>query len=63
MLFCAALSTRIYSIMGQYMGQVFDPCFLTHHFDAKSYKNHRFLGENGGFLVAEAGLEPTTSGL
>ena len=26
-------------------------------------KNHRFLIENGGFLVAEAGLEPTTSGL
>ena len=26
-------------------------------------KNHRFTFENGGFLVAEAGLEPTTSGL
>ena len=36
MLFCATLSTKIYSIMGQCMGQVVDPCFWEHHFDAKS---------------------------
>ena len=36
MLFCAILSTEIYSIMGQRMGQIVDPCFLTLNFDAKS---------------------------
>ena len=35
MLFRATLSTKIYSIMGQCMGQLVDPCFLGPHFDAK----------------------------
>ncbi len=33
---CATFYTRIYSIMGQCMGQVVDPCFLELYFDAKS---------------------------
>ena len=28
MLFCATLSTKNYSIMGQCMGQMVDPCFF-----------------------------------
>ena len=49
--------------MGQNMGQPLTH-ILTHIvFRLKSLKNHRFLDKNGGFLVAEAGLEPTTSGL
>ena len=36
MLFCATFSTKIYSIMGQGMGQMVDPCFLTLYFNAKS---------------------------
>ena len=51
MLFCATFSTKNYSIMGQCMGQTVDPCFLGLYFNAKSQKNHRFLGENGGFYV------------
>ena len=35
MLFCATLSTENYSIMGQCMGQVVDPCFLG------LYSNHK----------------------
>ena len=36
MLFCATLSTKNYSIMGQCMGQVVDPCFWELYFYAKS---------------------------
>ena len=39
------------------------PMFLPILFLIQKVKNHHFRGENGGFLVAEAGLEPTTSGL
>ena len=55
--------TVCYRRMGQGMGQR-DVRTLAHLiFGSKSKKNHRFLIENGGFWVAEAGLEPTTSGL
>ena len=61
--FCAALSTVSYRRMGHGMGQRIYrkilPNFWTQNAKEK-FRNHCGFGT---FLVAEAGLEPTTSGL
>ena len=59
----STVSTQCYRRMGQGMGQGVTHTLPHTVLGSKSKKNHRFLIENGGFLVAEAGLEPTTSGL
>ena len=59
----STVSIVCYRRMGQGMGQRLTHTLTHTVLRSKSKKNHRFLIENGGFLVAEAGLEPTTSGL
>ena len=59
----STVSIVCYRRMGHGMGQGVTHTATHIIFGSKSKKNHRFLIENGGFLVAEAGLEPTTSGL
>ena len=59
----STVSIMCYRRMGHGMGQGVTHTFQPTVLRSKSKKNHRFLIENGGFLVAEAGLEPTTSGL
>ena len=59
----ATVSIMCYRRMGHGMGQGVTHTLTHTVLRAKSKKNHRFLIENGGFLVVEAGLEPTASGL
>ena len=63
MLSCATLSARCYPIMGQNMGQRKVSRFRGNHFALKVKKSSENRVVFGTFLVAEAGLEPTTSGL
>jgi hypothetical protein len=61
--FCAAVSTVNYRDMGHGMGQRIS-CKISPNFLAQNIKEKfRNLGGFGTFMVAEAGLEPTTSGL
>ena len=60
---CAALSTVSYRDMGHGMGQR-DSLKNHLNFSSSNIKEKfRNRGGFGTFLVAEAGLEPTTSGL
>lgn len=49
--------------MGQRQGQTADPYFDPNYFKAKSAEKHLISYEIRCFMVAGAGLEPTTSGL
>ena len=63
MLFCAALSTVNYRDMGQGMGQRDSLKICPNYFGKKTKEKFRNHGGFRTFVVAEAGLEPTTSGL
>ena len=63
MLFGDAKSTGWYPIMGQNMGQTVFRKNATNFFARKTRKSSGNLVVSGTFMVAEAGLEPTTSGL
>ena len=62
-LFCTALSTVNHRDMGQGMGQQNSLKFYPNYFARKAKEKFRNHSGFGTFLVAEAGLEPTTSGL
>ena len=59
----AILSTSYYPIMGQNMGQTVFEKIVPNFLNNKTKKNSENLVVFGIFMVAEAGLEPTTSGL
>ena len=59
----SALSTVNYRDMGHGMGQRISLKIRPNHFTRKIKEKFRNHGDFGTFLVAEAGLEPTTSGL
>ena len=49
--------------MGQGLGQSLAPNFNSYGFETKNAEKHRISNEIRCFMVAEAGLEPATSGL
>ena len=59
----AILSTGNYPIMGQNMGQAVFGKIVPNFLNNKIKKSSGNLVVSGTFMVAEAGLEPTTSGL
>ena len=59
----AILSTGDYPIMGQNMDQTVLEKNSPNFFARKTKKSSGNLVVSGTFMVAEAGLEPTTSGL
>ena len=59
----AIWSTGNYPIMGQNMGQAVFEKIASNFFARKTKKSSGNLVVSGTFMVAEAGLEPTTSGL
>ena len=59
----STVSIVCYRRMGQGMGQRLTHTLAHTVLRSKSKKNHRFLIENGGFLVAEAGLELFSIGI
>ena len=59
----AILSTGNYPIMGQNMGQAVFEKIAPNFLNNKTKKSSGNLVVSGTFMVAEAGLEPTTSGL
>ena len=61
--FRTALSIVNYRDMGQGMGQRISLKIHPNHFTQKAKEKFRKPMVFGTFLVAEAGLEPTTSGL
>ena len=63
MLTCPAGAFRIYPRLGHGLGQTVDPNFDPNYFGVKSAEKHLILYEIRCFMVAGAGLEPTTSGL
>ena len=60
---CAILSTVNYRDMGHGMGQRDSLKIRSNFLWQKTKEKFRNHGDFGTFLVAEAGLEPTTSGL
>ena len=63
MVSCAVLSIACYRRMGQGMGQRISLKIRPNYFAHKTKEKSRNHGGFGTILVAEAGLEPTTSGL
>ena len=63
MLLCATLSTVCYRRMGHGMGQRISLKIRPNYFHRKTKEKFRNHGGFRTFMVAEAGLEPTTSGL
>ena len=61
--FCAAVSTANYRDMGHGMGQRISRKTSSNFLPPNIKEKFRNHGGFGTFLVAEAGLEPTTSGL
>ena len=59
----ASLSTVNYRDMGHGMGQRISLKICPNYFLRKTKEKFRNHGGFGTFMVAEAGLEPTTSGL
>ena len=59
----AAVSTVFYRDMGHGMGQRISLKIRPNYFVCKTKEKFRNHGGFGTFMVAEAGLEPTTSGL
>ena len=63
MFFGATLSTENYRDMGHGMGQRISFKIRPNYFACKAKEKFRNHGGFGTFMVAEAGLEPTASGL
>ena len=63
MLFCDTQSIENYRDMGQGLGQRISRKLQPNYFTLKVKEKFRNHGGFGTFMVAEAGLEPTTSGL
>ena len=63
MLNCPAGVFRIYLRLGHGLGQSVDPDFDPYVSRTKNAEKHRISYEIRCFMVAEAGLEPATSGL
>ena len=63
MLVCDTQSIENYRDMGQGLGQRISLKIRLNNFPRKVKEKFRNHGGFGTFMVAEAGLEPTTSGL
>ena len=63
MLVCDTQSIENYRDMGQGLGQRIFRKIQPNYFTLKAKEKFRNHGGFGTFMVAEAGLEPTTSGL